>query len=102
MPRPGPGFPAGAHGGTLSLVMPLYDFACRSCGEHFEARAAMDGPGPACPACGAPEPERLISGFATSRSPGLRGAPAARSNATRRLREEQRAERRAQRRSPPG
>ncbi|HET9073795.1 MAG TPA: zinc ribbon domain-containing protein [Solirubrobacteraceae bacterium] len=82
--------------------MPLYDFSCRACGEHYEGRAAMDGPGPACPACGAPEPERLISGFATSRSPGLRGAAAARSNANRRAREEQRAERKERRRSAPG
>jgi putative FmdB family regulatory protein len=83
--------------------MPLYDFACAQCRNRFEARTGFDEPGPACPACGSDESERLISGFATSRSPGLRGLAAQRSNDTRRVREQQRAERREQRRNqPPG
>jgi putative FmdB family regulatory protein len=81
--------------------MPLYDFACRSCGDRFEARTGFDEPGPPCPACGTPEPERVISSFATSRSPGLTGAPARRSNDSRRIREDARAERKAARRSNP-
>jgi putative FmdB family regulatory protein len=83
--------------------MPLYDFACSRCGEIFEARTGFDEPGPPCPVCATPEPRRVISGFGTSRSPGLRGAPAQRSNDTRRIREEGRDERReARRRDPPG
>jgi putative FmdB family regulatory protein len=83
--------------------MPLYDFACRQCGNHFEARTASDELGPPCPACGAADPERLITGFGTSRSPGLTGAPAQRSNDSRRIREEQRAQRKEERRrNQPG
>ena len=86
--------------------MPLYDFACRSCGARFEGRTGFDEPGPPCPECGSADPERLISGFATSRSPGLKGAAAQRSNAMRRERESQRAERKVrreeQRRNPSG
>jgi putative FmdB family regulatory protein len=78
--------------------MPLYDFACRECRQQFEARTHVEEPGPPCPACGTPEPERLISGFGISRSPGLRGAPAQRSNDIRRIREEARAERKEKRR----
>jgi putative FmdB family regulatory protein len=82
--------------------MPLYDFACRHCDARFEARTGFDEPGPPCPECGAAPPERLISGFATSRSPGLTGAAARRSNASRRIREQARAERMAARkRNPP-
>ena len=82
--------------------MPLYDFACPRCGHAFEARTGFDAPGPPCPACGAADPQRVISGFATSRSPGLTGLAARRSDDSRRVREQQRAERRAQRRSQPG
>ncbi len=81
--------------------MPLYDFACPQCGNRFEARAGFDEPGPPCPVCGAADPERLISGFATSRSPALKGLEARRSDDSRRVREEQRAQRREQRRNPP-
>jgi putative FmdB family regulatory protein len=76
--------------------MPLYDFACRACGARFEARASVDASLP-CPQCGAVA-ERVPTGFATSRSPALRGLAARRSNAARAAREEQRRERREQRR----
>jgi putative FmdB family regulatory protein len=82
--------------------MPLYDFACRHCSNVFEARTGFDAPGPPCPTCGTPDPTRVISGFGTSRSPAPRGLAAQRSNDTRRIREQQRAERRASRRNPPG
>lgn len=77
--------------------MPLYDFLCPSCGETFEARAAVDEL-PPCPACGAADTERRLSPFAGPFTAGLRGAAARRSNAHRSAREEQRRERRAERR----
>ncbi len=77
--------------------MPLYDFRCRSCGEEFEDRVPASVV-PPCPACGAADAERVLSAFAGPFTVGLRGAAARRSNATRRVREEQRAERRAKRR----
>lgn len=76
--------------------MPLYDFRCHSCDNTFEARTAVDEL-PACPACGATNTERQLSGFAGPFTVGLRGAAARRSNAQRSAREEQRRERRAQR-----
>jgi putative FmdB family regulatory protein len=77
--------------------VPLYDFRCRSCGEEFEEFVPASTR-PPCPACGAPEAERLLTSFAGPFTVGLRGLAAKRSNATRRVREEQRAERREQRR----
>jgi putative FmdB family regulatory protein len=77
--------------------MPLYDFRCGVCGERFEARAGFEER-PACPSCGAPECERLLSPFSGPFPVGLRGYAARRSNDTRRVREEQRRERREQRR----
>lgn len=47
---------------------------------------------PACPACGALDPERLLGSFAGPFSVGLRGAAAKRSNASRRAREDLRQE----------
>jgi putative FmdB family regulatory protein len=73
--------------------MPLYDFACRSCGHRFEAQAPPSGSA-SCPACGAPEAKRLLTPFAGPFTVGLRGAAARRSNNQRRVREEQRQERR--------
>lgn len=78
-------------------VVPLYDFQCRACGERFEARV-VESEQPACPACGAAEPERLLSPFAGPFTIGVRGAAARRSDATRQAREQQRQERIAERR----
>jgi putative FmdB family regulatory protein len=75
--------------------MPLYDFRCADCGERFEARAASDER-PACPACGARDSERLPSSFAGPFTIRPRGREARRSDAARRVREEQRRERPAQ------
>ena len=72
--------------------MPLYDFACRSCEQQFEARTSADE-APGCPACGSRRTERLITRFAGPFTVGLRGVAARRSNATRGAREEQRRER---------
>jgi putative FmdB family regulatory protein len=77
--------------------VPLYDFECRECGERFEAQVAQ-AERPLCPACGASDPERLISPFAGPFTTGLRGGAARRSDATRRVREEQRREDRAMKR----
>ncbi|HET7696917.1 MAG TPA: zinc ribbon domain-containing protein [Vicinamibacterales bacterium] len=56
--------------------MPLFDFRCRACGEVFEA-LVREPARPLCPACGASDLERLLSGFSFSvRSGGL--SPAAR------------------------
>ncbi|MGH2923172.1 MAG: FmdB family zinc ribbon protein [Solirubrobacterales bacterium] len=51
--------------------MPLYEYACRSCGHRFEELVGPHvGTAPSdvrCPACGADRPERLLSGYATTR-----------------------------------
>ena len=47
--------------------MPIYEYACRACGHHFEhlllPAAKTD---PACPACRSQDLEKLMSGFALS------------------------------------
>jgi putative FmdB family regulatory protein len=45
--------------------MPLYDYACRKCGQQFEA-LVRTGTTPACPECQSTDLERLLSGFAVS------------------------------------
>jgi putative FmdB family regulatory protein len=81
--------------------MPLYDFRCGNCGEQFEELVSASEL-PPCPACGAPDPERLLGSFAGPFTIGLRGAAARRSNAARRVREEQRREARARRKEQSG
>ena len=71
--------------------MPLYDFHCDACDEPFEAMVSPGATAP-CPKCGAPETRRIYTPPATSRTPGMRGAAAQRSNDTRRAREEKRQE----------
>jgi putative FmdB family regulatory protein len=41
--------------------MPLYDYRCRVCGKPFEARHRFNDPSPACPHCGQPDVQRLIT-----------------------------------------
>jgi len=77
--------------------MPLYDFECRACDAHFEARVGVSET-PPCPACGERDVQRVISSFSGPFKIGLRGYAARQSNAQRRAREEQRRERREQRR----
>jgi putative FmdB family regulatory protein len=79
------------------LLMPVYEFRCRACGERFDELVAPSEV-PPCPACGAKEPERVFSSISRPLKFGLRGGEARRSNAVRRAREEQRRERREQRR----
>jgi putative FmdB family regulatory protein len=72
--------------------MPIYEFACGSCGARFEelVRAGETAP---CPECGSPEVERKFSPIGEPRVPvGLHGAKAAESNARRSEREAKRQE----------
>jgi putative FmdB family regulatory protein len=71
--------------------VPLYDFRCRACGVTFEQHVPA-GSAPPCPECGAPDPERVITGFRGPLRIGLRGGEAKRSDERRRAREERRQE----------
>lgn len=48
--------------------MPMFEYVCRECGEHFEELRSVrdDGPPPECPACGSTQVQKLFSSFATS------------------------------------
>lgn len=52
--------------------MPLYDFVCRRCGHGFEA-LVRPGQVPACPRCGASDPERKLSAFSVGGRGGASG-----------------------------
>ena len=67
--------------------MPLYDFACPSCGAQFEALVAI-AEVPPCPSCAHAAPERLFSPIAAAPRAGLRGGDARRSDSLRRSRDE--------------
>jgi putative FmdB family regulatory protein len=41
--------------------MPLYEFACTSCGHRFDRIMKFSDPEPACPACAADRVRRLVS-----------------------------------------
>lgn len=42
--------------------MPIYEFACLSCGRHFDRLQKLSEQDPtSCPNCGAPTPARQIS-----------------------------------------
>lgn len=43
--------------------MPLRDFACQACGHRFEELVDPDEQ-ISCPQCAAPDPVRVVSGFA--------------------------------------
>jgi putative FmdB family regulatory protein len=47
--------------------MPLFEYACRGCGRHFEAFVTADRVA-SCPDCDSPDLEKLLS------SPGMVGA----------------------------
>jgi putative FmdB family regulatory protein len=76
--------------------MPLYDFRCHECGTEFEAMAPVGGTA-ACPKCGAEQTERLLRPFAGPFTIRPRGIAAKRADAARRVKEEQRLERKAAR-----
>ena len=41
--------------------MPIYEFRCSKCGHDTELIRKIDAPLPACPECGEPEMDKLIS-----------------------------------------
>ena len=41
--------------------MPIYEFKCTRCQEHFDKLQRMDDPNPPCPACGCEHTNKLIS-----------------------------------------
>ncbi|WP_166511309.1 FmdB family zinc ribbon protein [Desulfallas thermosapovorans] len=45
--------------------MPIYEFRCHKCGHRFEKLCSMgeSGANIQCPACSAPAPQRVMSGF---------------------------------------
>lgn len=47
--------------------MPLFEYACRDCGHHFEFLTRADR-APACPACTSTDLEKQLSAFAVSGS----------------------------------
>jgi putative FmdB family regulatory protein len=48
--------------------MPLYEYECRNCGRLFDARRGIDESESVtvCPTCGARDPKRVFSRFATT------------------------------------
>lgn len=45
--------------------MPIYEYACNTCGHRFEVFQKMSDPAPStCPSCGAEEPRKLVSAAA--------------------------------------
>ncbi len=53
--------------------MPLFEYACRDCGHHFEF-LTREGHVPACPACRSAALEKQLSVFAVS-TPGASASP---------------------------
>ncbi len=49
--------------------MPIYEYQCRKCGEIFEKIQKVDEKEDSltCPYCGEEKPERLLSGFSSSK-----------------------------------
>jgi putative FmdB family regulatory protein len=54
--------------------MPLYEYACRSCGHRFEFLTRA-GRQPECPACSGADLEKQLSVFAVSTGPSATAAP---------------------------
>ena len=58
--------PAGWSGPRTTInPVPIYEFECRSCGQHFEelvgSPVGQEAAGARCPHCGAGDAERLLS-----------------------------------------
>ncbi|HEV3063530.1 MAG TPA: zinc ribbon domain-containing protein [Vicinamibacterales bacterium] len=45
--------------------MPLFEFECRGCGQHFEY-LTRDGQSPTCPSCKGADLQKLLSVFAVA------------------------------------
>jgi putative FmdB family regulatory protein len=58
--------------------MPLFEYACRACGHHFEF-LTRERETPSCPACASAELEKQLSVFAVANggSPSRAAAPSA-------------------------
>ena len=54
--------------------MPIFEYACRSCGHRFEA-LVFGGKTPPCPECEGVDLEKLLSGFAVGGAGGASGPP---------------------------
>ncbi|HTQ36427.1 MAG TPA: zinc ribbon domain-containing protein [Steroidobacteraceae bacterium] len=52
--------------------MPIYDYQCRRCGHRFEQLVKADE-SPACPACGASDPQRQFPSSAAVSTARTRG-----------------------------
>ena len=49
--------------------MPIYEYTCEACGKRSSALlSSFSSADPACPHCGKPALQRLVSNFATVRS----------------------------------
>lgn len=54
--------------------MPIYEYVCGKCGHGFEhLHNTSDLSAPACPACGAPGPEKVMSSFSMNANPSFGG-----------------------------
>lgn len=41
--------------------MPIYEYVCKACGHEFEELVFSTQEAPACPQCGSPRTEKLMS-----------------------------------------
>jgi putative FmdB family regulatory protein len=48
------------------LLVPIYEYACMECEEHFEELVRRDGQVVSCPSCGAAKVLKQMSSFAFS------------------------------------
>jgi putative FmdB family regulatory protein len=55
--------------------MPLFEYACRGCGHHFEY-LTRDGQAPRCPSCTGEDLQKLLSAFAVGANGPSRSASA--------------------------
>jgi putative FmdB family regulatory protein len=54
--------------------MPIFEYACRSCGHSFEA-LVFGGKVPPCPECKSADLEKLLSSFAVGGAPSASALP---------------------------
>lgn len=48
--------------------MPIYEYACRTCGNEFEKLVRPSSPAPECPDCHGGDLAKKLSGFAVASS----------------------------------
>ena len=54
--------------------MPLFEYECRGCGQHFEY-LTRDGRSPSCPTCQGADLQKLLSVFAVGADGGGKTMP---------------------------